>query len=417
MRRMAGWLMFAVLVTPLLGPGCGEDEQGSGYRPCIRPPTTPCRPDPPDSATGVSTDADLSWSCSRSECGLPVTHDVYLGTYSPPPYVGSTTRSTLDPGRLEPNTLYRWRVVARDAIGSAEGPAFCFITAEEHACLLPPTDPRQPSPADCAGGVSVGAILRWQGGDSQCDLPVSYDVHFGSISPPPLVATVTQKAFYPSLGYAACYYWKVVARDDNGSAGGATWQFMTAQRGVEVLSAYLNLRINDDNDNGASLCVHECTGGWNEGSLTWNNAPGWVSQILGRGSRYTDSDGSLWMQFSIPRYLVEHWIASPVFNFGLTIDDGLRNYPGLDTCTEFYTKEAKGGCFSPDPYLKVTWRAPGGGSQVSTFLPMDDAWAHQAFPDAQRGTRTTMWAGWGRWGSLSTIGNARIYLKFDVRVK
>lgn len=92
-----------------------------------QPLCTPSSPSPVHMAEGVSLDADLSWACD----GDGMTYDVYLDTADPPQTRVSTNQAqrTFDPGPLQSNTGYRWKVVARNAGGlEREGPVWRFVT-------------------------------------------------------------------------------------------------------------------------------------------------------------------------------------------------------------------------------------------------------------------------------------------------
>ncbi len=94
------------------------------------PPNTPSNPSPADHATGVSINADLSWSCGDPNAGDTVTYDVYFGTSGSPPLVSNDqSGSTYDSGTLAHNTKYYWKVVATDNHGaSTSGPIWDFNT-------------------------------------------------------------------------------------------------------------------------------------------------------------------------------------------------------------------------------------------------------------------------------------------------
>ncbi len=97
-------------------------------------------------------------------------------------------------------------------------------------CTAPPTEPWNPSPAIGANGVSVNADLLWSEGNSQCGLGATYQVYFGTTSPPPLDHdNGSSKSWDPgTLAFGTTYYWRVVAVDANGSTSGQEWTFTTA---------------------------------------------------------------------------------------------------------------------------------------------------------------------------------------------
>ena len=90
--------------------------------------------------------------------------------------------------------------------------------------LSQPTPPVLASPADGATAVLVAPTLTW---DSEPG-PASYDVYFGTSSPPPLMATTTRTTYAPgTLASQATYYWRIAARNEIGSAASAIRSFTT----------------------------------------------------------------------------------------------------------------------------------------------------------------------------------------------
>ena len=94
------------------------------------PPNQPSNPTPPDGSIDQSTNVDLSWDCSDPD-GDPLTYDIYFGTISPPPLASSNqSQASYDPGQLEYDTLYYWRIIAKDNHQhSIEGVIWNFATA------------------------------------------------------------------------------------------------------------------------------------------------------------------------------------------------------------------------------------------------------------------------------------------------
>jgi len=94
------------------------------------PPNTPITPYPSHHATGQSINTDLSWSGGDPDAGDTVTYDVYFGTSTSPPLLSSDQSGTsYDPGTLNFNTTYYWKIVATDNHGaSSTGPLWDFLT-------------------------------------------------------------------------------------------------------------------------------------------------------------------------------------------------------------------------------------------------------------------------------------------------
>jgi hypothetical protein len=204
-------------------------------QPCTDPPTTPCNPNPDNGSINISTNnVTLSWGCGTSPCGYKVCYDVYFGASSTPPKVKTCqSEKTYDPGALEYNTTYYWKIVAKDDRGrSTSGDVWNFET-ENQPCTDPPTKPASLNPNNGIANVSIDIDLSWGGGISPCGYNVCYDVYFGTSSSPPKVSTCQNgKTYDPGiLNHNTTYYWKIVAKDDHGkSTSGDVWNFKTGDQ-------------------------------------------------------------------------------------------------------------------------------------------------------------------------------------------
>ena len=90
-------------------------------------------PQPPDGARYVSIDADLSWLAGATA----ITHDVYFGTVDPPPLVKAKhPDTTYEPGTLNKDTTYYWRIDERNGT-VYPGDIWRFTTLPD----IPVTDP------------------------------------------------------------------------------------------------------------------------------------------------------------------------------------------------------------------------------------------------------------------------------------
>ncbi|MGB2765119.1 MAG: hypothetical protein WBC20_11980 [Candidatus Aminicenantaceae bacterium] len=86
-------------------------------------PGTPTNPSPTDGAKDIPLTTTLSWSSSNA-----TSYDVYFGTTSPPPKVGTITSSYYDPGTLNSDSTYYWKIVAKNEQGETPGPEWNFKT-------------------------------------------------------------------------------------------------------------------------------------------------------------------------------------------------------------------------------------------------------------------------------------------------
>jgi len=106
-------------------------------------PDVPSNPVPTEGATGISVSQDVSWTGGP---GSSTTYDVYFGTVSNPPSVSTGQSSTTyDPGTMNANTTYYWKIVAWDQGVSAEGPVWHFTTGTN--TNRPPEIPTVTGPA------------------------------------------------------------------------------------------------------------------------------------------------------------------------------------------------------------------------------------------------------------------------------
>ena len=189
--------------------GGGSDPQD--------PPAAPASPSPANGAT-TGTSVTLTWSAAGA-----TSYDVYFGSANPPSLAaaGRTTASYPVSG-LNEGVTYYWKVVARNDDGTTTGPVWSFTTGV--TAPQPPSVPSSPSPANGAT-TGTAVTLSWSAAGA-----TSYDVYFGSANPPALAAAGRTTASYPvsGLGQGVTYYWKIVARNDDGNTSGPVWSFTTA---------------------------------------------------------------------------------------------------------------------------------------------------------------------------------------------
>ena len=175
-------------------------------------PTVPHTPNPPDGA--IAGPLAVSWLCT------PATYSVYFGTTTTPPLVGTTTSLgwVLDP--LTIGTVYYWRIVATNPIGSSTGPLWSFTAATAVA-------PAYVAPPHHSTNQPTVVTLVWT--HPLASGEVLFDVYFGPTPSAPLVSRrQSDRTYTPAtLRDGVDYYWRIVARNNVGTTSGPTWTFET----------------------------------------------------------------------------------------------------------------------------------------------------------------------------------------------
>jgi hypothetical protein len=95
----------------------------------------------------------------------------------------------------------------------------------------PPDNPTNPYPQHQETEVSINTILSWTGTDPDTNQTLTYDVYFGTITPPPKVTSnQTNTTYNPgTLDFDTTYYWQIIVWDPcNHTATGPLWEFTTA---------------------------------------------------------------------------------------------------------------------------------------------------------------------------------------------
>ncbi|MCF6270847.1 MAG: T9SS type A sorting domain-containing protein [Melioribacteraceae bacterium] len=87
-------------------------------------PSQSSNPSPADSAKSISTFLNLSWLPGS----VAASHDIYFGTNSPPPFIGSQSAASYNLAALDINTTYYWRIDEVNSIGTTTGTEWSFST-------------------------------------------------------------------------------------------------------------------------------------------------------------------------------------------------------------------------------------------------------------------------------------------------
>ena len=119
----------------------------------LEPPVKAVSPSPANGTTEQSIEANLSWV----DGGGAETFDVYFGTAPSPgsgEFKGNQSGTSFDPGTLDYDTTYFWRIDSTNSDGTTTGDVWSFTTEKE--------PPEPPSGVNGQTGSGIGQIiLSW----------------------------------------------------------------------------------------------------------------------------------------------------------------------------------------------------------------------------------------------------------------
>ncbi|MEW6609879.1 MAG: fibronectin type III domain-containing protein [bacterium] len=146
----------------------------------------------------------------------------------------------------------------------------------------PPNKPSAPFPSDGATNQNLSITLSWTGGDADSTDTVTYNIYFGTITPPPQICNNQTETTYSvtQLASGMWYYWQVVATDNYGSSTiGSIWKFKTISEqppgtptnliATAVSWNQINLSWQDKSDDETEFRIERKTGiNGNYGTIT-----------------------------------------------------------------------------------------------------------------------------------------------------
>lgn len=178
---------------------------------------------PSNSATNQPISGTLTWQSSPNAAS----YDVYLDTSTDPATIvsGNQAGTAYSYSGLLNNTLYRWKIVAKNIGGNtiATGTPWSFTTI-----VVVPGSFAQLSPPDGSTNQPTVGTLSWQASPNAA----SYDVVLDTVNPPTTIVSADQAATtynYSGLQIGKPYYWKVIAKNVAGTlaGSGSPWNFAT----------------------------------------------------------------------------------------------------------------------------------------------------------------------------------------------
>ena len=145
------------------------------------------------------------------------------------------------------------------------------------------------TPAHGSIGQSITPVLRWTCSDPEGD-PLTYDVHFGKTSSPPVISASQSETSFECgiLDYDTKYYWRIVARDNNGNATSSPmWDFKTLSQEGTLRVSLDTLDFGSNKDTLQFIISNP-----EDGDLTWATTPShsWLQVNPVNGITSTEED-------------------------------------------------------------------------------------------------------------------------------
>ncbi|MHC4739543.1 MAG: DNRLRE domain-containing protein, partial [Planctomycetota bacterium] len=294
----------------------------------VPPPGQASNPNPPDSAADVSIDADLSWTAGSDS----TSSDVYFGTDSTPDsgeLQGNQTATTFEPGTLENDTTYYWRIDEVNTSGTTTGVVWSF------------TIEAAPAPVTKEFGDAVNT-----------DYPGTIEDTFANSG-----AASTNYSTYLTLN---TYTWPA---DTIANTTIIKWDLTDIPTDANVTEATLYLyQVDSSGDSSYDIGVHKITGvDPNITACTWNTYDGtnsWTGGSDGGQSDIAAAEDTKSVNLTDDEYktwdvtdMVTDWVATPSSNYGMLVNSD--DDASVDSYRFFAANDANDS--STRPKLIVTY--------------------------------------------------------------
>ena len=247
------------------------------------PPKTAYFPDPIDGAEFVDPNVTLAWTAGD---GAKL-HTFYIGDNfdDVSNAVGGTMSgiTSFDPGPLESEKVYYWRVDEFDGVETYKGNVWAFTT---------PGTVGNSQPASGAVDVQMNTTLTW----TAADTAASHELYFGTDSEAVNNATTASpeyagaralgaESYDPGgLAWQSSYAWRVDEVYPTGTVKGLVWTFTTADFiAVDDFESYNDVDPPDPNSNRIFDKWLDGFGTTTNGALVGNDMPPYAETTVVHG--------------------------------------------------------------------------------------------------------------------------------------
>ena len=247
------------------------------------PPKTAYSPDPADGAEFVDPNAILTWTPGF---GARI-HTVYFGDNFDEVNNAAggmpTGGASYDPGTLESEKIYYWRVDEFDALETHKGDVWAFTT---------PGAVGNSQPANGAADVQINETLSWTAADNAA----SHELYFGTDADAVNNATTASPEYVGpkalgaeshdpgGLAWDSGYAWRVDEVYADGTVKGLVWTFATADfLLVDDFESYNDIDPPDDASNRIFDKWIDGYGTTTNGAVVGNALPPYAEQTVVHG--------------------------------------------------------------------------------------------------------------------------------------
>ncbi|MHC4740229.1 MAG: LamG-like jellyroll fold domain-containing protein, partial [Planctomycetota bacterium] len=233
-------------------------------------------PSPADSATDISINADLSWTAGSGA----TTHDVYFGTSSPGSFQGNQAAATFDPGAMDYDTTYYWRIDEVNAGGTTTGSVWSFTTGSQ-----PSVDPNLvgwwelENNANDSAGANDGTIYGAVGTSGKFGQALSFDEVDDYVDIPDFDYTNTSNEFSLSFWFriadvAGSFYQYMYSHGNYGATNSLNVYFSETDEGTGGEEVRTNITLSDSTSWQPSTSPVFADGQWHMYTITVSSVDG-----------------------------------------------------------------------------------------------------------------------------------------------
>jgi hypothetical protein len=219
-------------------------------------PVGPVLVSPANGATVISINPSLTWN----QASGATSYDVYLSTSYPPALTTNTTSTSYTPSTLSPNTLYYWRIDAKNSYGTTQGTTWSFTTQ-----VIVPTVTTDAATNITSTSARMNGTLNSTGGATCCNVWFQYGTTSSlgnNTSPASMSCPGSFWSDWSGLSGGITYYYRACASNSAGTAYGNINTLTTSLPTGNISVTVRGIASNPGPWSGSIVKVKRYTTGW-----------------------------------------------------------------------------------------------------------------------------------------------------------